>query len=119
MKFTVHFYFPNAFLNLLTPPQPSKESNVISIQLMTKNYAQITGNDLELESSIVPRCGEIINVYKYRERFGLEKDFDFMVYEVQYYPENGELHAIVKCRQWFPGNKIEEIFGEELWWAKK
>jgi len=88
---------------------------MVEFELYTKNYAQMV--KFEHETNIVPRRGEIVNIYGMSKTLNIDKDFEFMVYDVSYAFDNEQFVVTVKCRQWFEGNKIEEIF-EGLWWVK-
>ena len=82
----------------------------IKLELYSKNWAIFEGSPYVVTSENVPRVGEIVDV---GSEFKGEPS-TFIVLDVIWNNENGELIPILKCHQWFDGDRQLEL--EEHGW---
>src|SRR5207253_2057393 len=84
----------------------------IYIQLVSKNFA-LSGDRIEIESDIIPRVGEIIDVYEYlaipQGQVG-----NYIVTSVIHKLTKNGFAAYISARQWLKGYR-HELLQERGW----
>lgn len=86
------------------------------VELFNKTFTNIGSFEIKDMHAPVPRLGEFIDVSNMKD-LALDPPYKFIVYEVTYVSDGKSFFPNILCRQWFDGNKVEEIFSDE-WWAR-
>jgi hypothetical protein len=86
---------------------------MIKLKLESQNGAVLDGSPFSIESSHVPRIGEIIALDAIPEiaRFGVS---EFFVTDVTYVFEGGGLVPYVTGEGWYKGNRLMQL--QQLGW---
>lgn len=85
----------------------------IKLELHTKNGALITTEPIEIESEVVPRVGEVIDLGD-RSPTNTGNVTTFFVLEINHVHEDSGLVPHLTCRQWWKGDRLLEL--QQLGW---
>ena len=88
----------------------------VKLELHSKNWSVFNdGNPLVLSSESVPRVGEIVDI-RSALSFPDSEVTTFIVLDVTWVNEDGELTPYLKCHQWHKGDRFLEL--QEHGWTR-